>query len=347
MATTSALIQRARLELGDLPQTFQTRVNGDGVTQVVTLQYKPVNPASLTVVKVSGVTQTNLVSGVHYTLDAAAGSMTFTTPLTSSEYALISGSAFRYFSDVDWTTFVDTAVLQHFHQREGVNLANVEPVEDYPIALLAVTEALYALINDAAFDIDIYTPEGVNIPRHQRYEQLMQLLVGRLDQYNKLSSALNVGLGRIEMFDLRRKSRTTNKLIPIYREQELEDTRMPTRIFVPIDLGGGMETPDTVVDFPLAIIQSEPFTASINLAQNITGKTVKATLRRYKGSGAVAYFTVDVLDAPTGAITCSFTAERTYTFGGGPYWWDVRVISNGVAYEVLEGVVTIEPRPRT
>jgi hypothetical protein len=346
LATTAGLLARARLELGDVAQTFQTRILGDGATTLVTLSYKPVQASTLVITKQNVSGSVNLVGGVNYTLDDGNGLVTFAAPLENNATYIFNGQAFRYFSDTDWTTFVTTAALQHLHQRDGVTLVNLDPVEEYPITLLAVTEALYSLLNDAAFDIDINTPEGVGIPRHQRYQQLTDMLVARLDQYDKLSSALNVGLNRIEMFDLRRVSRTTNKLIPLYREQEFEDTRFPVRIFVPIDLKGGAATPDTVPDVSLAIIQGMPFTTTQTVGMDVTTSTIVATLRKYKASGALAYFTVAVTNAATGAFTASLTADRTYSLGGGPYWWDVRVMSNGVATEVLEGPVTFEERPR-
>jgi hypothetical protein len=340
VATLSGLIDRARLELGDLPRPFICQTPGDDLTTLIETPFKPIQSSDLRVVSNDNIYVPNFV------VDERNGIISLAEPIPPGVTILVTGTAFRYFTTAEWEMFVSTSALQHTHNRSGVTLNNLDPVEEYPVSLLAVTEALFALINDAAFDIDISTPEGVGIPRHQRYEQLMEMLVARTDQYNKLSSALNVGLNRIEMFDLRRKSLTTGRFVQTFITQELEDARFPVRAFVPIDTDGTTPGPDSVPKAPITIIQKQPYTANITVPHDLTGAEVRVTLRKYKASGAFKFFTVVITDAVNGKLTASLSADMTYTLGGGPYWWDLQTITHGISSTLVEGPVTIEERAR-
>jgi hypothetical protein len=43
------------------------------------------------------------------------------------------------------------------------------------------------------------------------------------DEYNKRAAALNIGLERLEVLNLRRVSKTTNRLVPLYKDREVGD----------------------------------------------------------------------------------------------------------------------------
>ena len=58
-----------------------------------------------------------------------------------------------------------------------------------------------------------------------------------MKEYNGRAAALNIGLERLEMVTLRRVSKTTNRLVPIYKEREIEDTGPVERLWPPIDPG--------------------------------------------------------------------------------------------------------------
>jgi len=55
--------------------------------------------------------------------------------------------------------------------------------------------------------------------------------------YQQQARALNIGLERIEMMSLRRVSRTTGYLVPVYRERELGDYGPIERQFPEISHG--------------------------------------------------------------------------------------------------------------
>lgn len=348
MATVAGLISRARLEIGDIGRSFTQVVPGDGVTKSLTLNVKPVEDTTLVLTVVSGNTTTPLAPGTDYNLDARAGAIDLVAAVDLGDTLVINGVSYRYFTDADWTTFIDTAYTQHNHGR-GTPLARLDPVEDYLVALLGVIQSLWALMNDSAFDIDISTPEGVSIPRHQRFDQLMQMLLARQDQYNKLAAALNVGLNRIEMFDLRRVSRMTGRLVPVYVAQEIDEATPARRVFVPIDLKGAtpIDDPCPVVDITLEI--GVPFELDLALGVPIPDpKLLRASIRRNALGGPLMYFTVEVIDALTGDVKISLpNTSRTRIVYNGDAFWDIRLMTldNSEFATLTRGEIRVIERP--
>lgn len=92
--------------------------------------------------------------------------------------------------------------------------------EQYLVSIMAAVEALWFRATDASQTIDIHTPEGVYIPRAQRYQQIMEQINALQEEYKTLSAALGVGIWRLQVLNQRRVSMTTNRLVPIFREQE-------------------------------------------------------------------------------------------------------------------------------
>lgn len=314
MATITGLIDRARLEVGDRGTPFSTTTVADGLSSRFELPGKPVDVAALQVfTRTPAGASRKLVPGTDYTLDSANGYVTFPVVPAVGTTIYSTGTSYKYFSPEEWNSFVSTAAAQHLHNRAGVTLANLDEVEEYPLALLAAIQALYVLVNDAAAQIDIATPEGVSIPKHQRYEQLMQMLIARQEQYNKLASMLNVGLGRIEMFNLRRVSRMTGRLVPVYQAREIDDTRMPNRQFPAIDLGGGSDVPgaNTAATLDITFRAGNHYELPLDFSFDLTGYTVKAAVRRYPGSSRLREFDVEVTDVVAGQVTLSLEAAHT------------------------------------
>lgn len=308
--------------MGDTGFPFTSQFVSDGVTTLITLPYHPVSAASI--VAVAGTTTLNQTT--DYTVDERNGTLTLTVPVAVGLTLYVNGTAYRYFTDADWTTFVSTAVVDHLHNRNDIpnNDITFLPVEEeYPIALLVVVMALYALLNDAAFDINISTPEGVAIPRAQRFEQLQSMLANRIDQYNKWAQAFNVGPWRIEMFDLRRVSRTTNRLVPIYTPQEFMDTRFPTEQFPPIDPHGPKLTPVPQVSQVINLVgySNQAFSYTVSNLGDLTGLTVKASVRRYpQGYTPLAVFKVVVNTVNPGNVTVSLDGTMMYYLGTSKFW---------------------------
>jgi hypothetical protein len=202
-------------------------------------------------------------------------------------------------------------------------------VEVYPLTILSTIEALYALATDAAFDINIFAPDGVTIPRSERYHQLMNLIQQRTEQYRNLCAALNIGLWRIEVGTLRRVSRTTNKLVPVYMPQEIDDSRRPERVYLPNDMTGRTPLPSTIGLYDLILQQGDSYEFVLDFPDttNFDDLVFKAEIRTGPSSPSKwAEFAITVVDAPTKKLKLSLTKNQTQMLPVRA-WWDIQATS--------------------
>ena len=291
------LVYRVRLELGDQPQQFTYTAVGDGSVTDFTLPCKPVDINTLAVY----VNGSPVAYPTGYTAEFDIGVIHFVHTPAAGAHILITGNKFRYFTDDDICRFIETAVTQHTYNRTDafgsmVTISNMEAVEEYPLAILAVIEALWVLATDAAFDINITAPDGVVIPRAQRYQQLTSIIENRWEQYKTLCAQLNIGLWRIEMGTLRRVSRTTNKLIPVYIAQEIDDARRPERVYLQNDLTGRRVLPSYVVTQDIILYQGDSYSEEVDFPFDITGLVFKAQIRTYPNAPSLyATFTITTI----------------------------------------------------
>jgi len=323
VATLDSLLSRVRLELGDSAAQFTTKLTGDGTTKDFYLKVKPVQAYGLTVT-VNGSAKTN---PTDFTLEESIGMIHFVTAPAANAAIVVSGTHWRYFTDSELTTFINTAVTQHTDNKtdnygRSITIGLIPTVEEYPVALLATIEALWALATDAAFDINISAPDGVQIPRSQRFQQLSNIISGRQEQYRQLCAALNIGLWRIEMGILRRTSRTTNKLVPVYMPQEIDDSTQPERVYIENNMKGRTPLPDPVGVYDIVFTQGDNWSVEFDITGfNLTGYTVKAQARTYPGSPLlVAEFTVVYTDRVNGKVTLSLTPAQTEQFPLKSFW---------------------------
>lgn len=328
MAVLTDLISRVRLELGDQPKQFTKTFTGDGSTTDFSLAIKPVDIYTLAVY----VNGSAVANPAGYTVEADQGVIHFVHTPPANAAILITGTVFRYFTDDDICLFVNTAVTQHVYNRTNGNgsqmtIGLIPAVEEYPLAILATIEALWALATDASFDIDINAPDGVSIPRSERYRQLTQTIQNRWEQYKQLCSALNIGLWRIEMGTLRRVSRTTNKLIPVYMAQEIDDSRKPERVYIQNDLNGRTPTPSYADVVDIVLYQGDSWSAEFDFSFDITGLEFKAQARTYPNSPSLyATFDIEIIDEPTGKIRLSLTNSQT-EYLPSRLFWDLQATS--------------------
>jgi hypothetical protein len=112
----------------------------------------------------------------------------------------------------------------------------ISEVEEYPISILVTVMALWDMAIGAAQQHDVHTPDGVTIPISQVFNQITSLINMLQAQYQALSTAMGVGLYRITQSRLRRTSRTTKRLVPLYRSKEYDDLTWPQREIPPIDV---------------------------------------------------------------------------------------------------------------
>jgi len=211
---------------------------------------------------------------------------------------------------------------------------DIPPVEEYPIALNAAIQALWALATDASFDIDILAPDGVNIPRSERYRQLMEMIGARTRQYDELAAALNIGVSRMETLTVRRTARLTNRLVPVYLPQEYDDRSRPKRILFPPALLGSEPIKTGIGSYDWNIITGDPISRVFDFEFDLTDCEIKNAIRSGAGSpntgsgSPLLKFTQEVVDAANGKVRLSLTGEETRRLQYNSLW-EIQVAKPG------------------
>jgi len=315
MAVLSDLVTAVRTEINDQAKQFTKTFACDGSTSTFNLGYKPVDATTLLVKDNS----TTLANPAGYTVETVYGVIHTASAPAAGHTLTVSGNVFRYFSDGEIENFVNIAITQHITNRtdsfnRAITITSLPPIEVYPVVILSAVEALYALATDASYDIDIQASDGVSIPRSERFRQLTALITQRTEQYRTLCTQLNIGLYRIEIGTLRRVSRTTNKLVPIYVPQELDDSTKPERVYMQNDLNGRTVVPSSVPIYDMIIQQGDDFSVILDFPDTMDFSTLtfKAQVRTYPGSPTLwATFTVAVYDAGLRKLKLSLTGGVT------------------------------------
>lgn len=248
----SDAISRVRLELGDPLQPFMSNSLGDGRTSLYDLPKQNLDGDSIRAIIINGATTTALAEGPDFQLNIELGFLQLTAPVPSGATLVVTGNAWGMFTDEDLTIYIKDSVNQHtfrrvieerYRDKSGfityretpMDLSNLPNIEEPLLVMLASYNCFWVLANDAATDADIQTAEGTNINRTTRYRQLMDHITDLQARYEKYCGQLNVGAFRMETLKLRRVSRTTGRLVPIFSEREYDDHRYPLRELPPID----------------------------------------------------------------------------------------------------------------
>lgn len=284
MATLSSLADRLRTELGDMGKTFVYSVVADGLTNRFTVPYAPLDGTNL-VVNLDGDDISDQV-----TVEEHTGVIIFDEIPAPASNIIVAGTHYRYFTNTEIQQFVETAVLQHSaNHADGfgrpLSLSTLPALEEYPVVVHASTLALYTLATDAAFDIDITAPDGVVIPRSERFRQLMQMVMDRQEQYKTLCSQLGIGMYKMDVFTLRRISKTTNRYVPVYLPMEVDDRSMPQRAIISIPNYGSQALPSSIPEQDLYIYQGDSYEVELQFPFDITGYDWKAEIHMQYGDG--------------------------------------------------------------
>lgn len=283
MATIDSLVGRVRTELGDLGKSFVQQFMADGTTNRFKLNYSPLDGASVRVWK-NDVEISNDCS-----VEESTGVLVIDTLPADGDEFTVNGNYFRYFTTSELTNLVTDAVAQHAGRDTDstgrkITVSNLPFIEEYPVAIFATTMALYTLATDAAFDIDIMAPDGVNIPRSERYRQLMEMINTRQSQYRELCVQLGIGLYSIDVFSLRRISKTTNRYVPVYKPMEVDDRSFPQRADLPLPTYGDQRPAFPTETAELTAYQGRSFATSVDVTGNYAGKSFVANIVQQRGS---------------------------------------------------------------
>lgn len=340
MATMSSLVGRVRLELGDIAKSFVTQFVADGTTNRFVLHYSPLDGAGLLVFK-NGADISSQAS-----VEESTGILILDTVPADGDEITVSGNYYRYFTDPELTTLINNALSQHTSGKKDsigrpLTIDNLPVNEEYPLVVYAVTLALYTLATDAAFDIDVQAPDGVTIPRTERYRQLMQMVETRQQQYRELCALLGIGMYSIDVFSLRRISKATGRYIPQYVPQEVDDRSYPDRIDVAIPNYGDKPPAWPTESGPFTAYQGRPFTVDVSF-EWAPGTTFIAKLLNQRGSVVfVQQFTSDFTEVSAGnyTATLSLTGDQTLRLAERTYWSIQEVVSgdNAIEAEVKGG----------
>lgn len=251
--TQQEIINRVRIELGDTGAPFSDSFLGTGL--VSTYDLTDFNTWNVVVTWIHNQAPILLIEGTDYIMNNQEGRIYLygnPAPLPQGDVIVVSGQAGGMFSDEELGIFINDAVLQHtngrtiktrFKDSNGfiryvtvpLTLGNLPPIEGNLVALRATMEALWALATDASTDIDISSADGTSVPRSERYQQLRSQIDAVTERYQHLCAMLNIGLDRIEMSKIRRVSRTTNRLVPVFEDREYDDYDYPRRQLPAID----------------------------------------------------------------------------------------------------------------
>ena len=286
MASIKQLSDRLRAEIGDIARSFTDTFTGDGTTTRYQLSQAPVQGYTLQV-KVNNVDKSSFV-----TIEEGVGVLEFAAGSIPPNNAVIHvyGQAYRYFTDSEISYYVNNAFIEHAAHTTDTNgsrvtqIALLPPVDEYPLVLLASTMALYTLATDASFDIDIISPDGVSIPRSERFRQLTEMIQIRKEQYKELCAMLGIGMYRIEVNTLRVISRRTNRYVPIYRPQEIDDWSIPQRVRLNLPDYGDVTPPGTVVNRDISMYQGDDFSMKFQFGFDLSNYTPAGQVRLYSNS---------------------------------------------------------------
>ena len=322
MATIQSLVDRVRIELGDLGKSFVTSFVADGTTNRFKLHYAPLD-ANNTRVFQNG---SELVDG-EASVEEQTGVLVLSTVPPEGDEFIVSGNYYRYFTAAEMNALVTNAITMHTAGHSDstgrkVLVQNLPLIDEYPVVVYAVTLALYALATDSAFDIDIQAPDGVSIPRSERYRQLMEMMNTRQNQYKDLCAQLGLGMYGIDVFTLNRISKATNRLIPVYKPQEVDDRSYPQRVHTPHQTYGDKPSEWPTESGELTAYQGRPFITDISFEYD-TGTEFVAKLLSQRGSVLqVQPFTAvfDETDEGQFTATLSLTGEQTLRLSERTYW---------------------------
>lgn len=260
MATLTPLehtVQLARNYLRDFPKFFQ--VSFDAVGRTYELGNPNIDADSLWVATVVNSTVTELTTS-QYSLDVRNGVLRLTTTPASGAKLLIEGYYYEWLLPADLEFYAERSI--NFHKPTiNIPLEQANQAVLDVIGLGALVEALQALMTEFARDIDVMTSESIHIPGSQRFRMLQSLIQQWEMEYRKHANNLNIGPEKIDQFSLRRVSRTTNRLVPLYAAKEIGDYGPMDRIWAEPSEGHILITEK---DEPLredVLIDTEPPTA--------------------------------------------------------------------------------------
>ena len=234
MATVSDISNIARTYLRDFPRFFQ--VTFDVAGRTYELGHTNIDADSMWIATYTSNGTTTELSSSSYSLDERNGILRLASLPAAGSKIMIEGYYYEWVTPTDLSFYTQRAIEKHIRGL-GIGIEQMSDVLINAIGIAAITECLWALMTEFSRDIDVITSESVHIPASQRFRMVQGLLAQWEAEYKRHATALNIGIDRIEIFSLRRVSRTTNRLVPLYKPKEFGDYSPMERLWPDIDSG--------------------------------------------------------------------------------------------------------------
>lgn len=194
---------------------------------------------------VTNLTVTNRATGVPitatgaYAVDERNGLLRLLSTNLAADYPsgiTVGGYFYEWFLPRDLEFHARFVANEHMMSRgSDTTVGDLPAVELNVIAMGTVVQALWSLLSEFATEYDVINPEGISVPVRQRFQQVMQLFQVWQKKYEEGAVALNVGFNRISVTEIRRVSRLTGRLVPVFEEREVDDPSYPRRILPAIE----------------------------------------------------------------------------------------------------------------
>lgn len=229
MASAPEIAAAARGMLRDHPKYFEIT---EGPLNVLTLRlpHPLISPTTLQVYITDNADPPVVAVTKLWSLDEHNGILKLDDEAYIGSTVTVAGYHFVWFCESDLNLAMGQAAAEQFYNRD-VNVPTMDPVEAEVLAIGTVVRALWSLCIELALDIDVSTPEGMYIPAHQRYSQVVAMMQYWEQQYESKMASLNIGLNALEQFRLRRISLMTGRYVPVYVDREFDDPRWPKRLY--------------------------------------------------------------------------------------------------------------------
>jgi hypothetical protein len=246
MSTSVEVAGEVRSMVRDFPQFFETE---EGPLQVLTIRlpHPLVSASSLQVYITTEADPPATELTTQWELDERNGILKLTNAAYIGKRVLIAGYHYVWFTDSDIARALRDSVTEILYTTPDKEVSDLSDAEVEITSIGAVVHLLWSLCIELALDIDVSTPEGMFIPAHQRYAQVLQMMQYWEGEYTTRAQSLNLGYGALEVFHLRRVAYTTGRYVPMYINREIDDPRWPKRVYPPIpDLSMAQGDDDTV-----------------------------------------------------------------------------------------------------
>ena len=234
ISTQDDLVGAARQYLRDFPQYFEEA-------------YQPIQQSTIRLghplvssIEVSDAATATEIDG--YDINWRNGILKLNDPSLTPDGIYVRGYHYEWFMDEDLAYFGGVVVQEHTFDSPADEFSDFGPTELHVISIGTVVYALWSLVTEFSTQIDVSTPEGMMIPAHMRFQQVLQLFNYWKGKYDEMAAATNTGLNQITISQMRRIARMTNRYVPVFRGREIDDPTPPVRVFPPIpELGPTFE----------------------------------------------------------------------------------------------------------